>query len=322
METKANHVLIGILTLAMSVTIAFFIIWKTKGAFDVEYTRYDVVFEGSVSGLSEASYVQFNGIKVGDIRNITWEPDDPNKVRVQVRVRSDTPVKEDTIAEMAFQGVTGVTFVELTGGTAGSKHLKPKKGQDVAEIKAQKSALQEMFASAPDMITQGNLLLLQFHKLTSDKNIEAISKSLEDIGRVTSALADSDEQILKLLANVAVISGELAETSRKINLISSDIQDVTASANRIMEGDAPDMVAQIRDAAASINLLAQNTNQLVEDNKDAVAHFTGQGLAEVDGFISETRTLVATLERLAQRLESDPSMLVSGSQYPEYEVDR
>ena len=97
---------------------------------------------------------------------------------------------------------------------------------------------------------------------------------------------------------------------------------MTASANRIMEGDAPDMVAQIRDAAASINLLAQNTNQLVEDNKDAVTHFTGQGLSQVDGFISETRTLVATLERLAQRLESDPSMLVSGSQYPEYEVDQ
>jgi phospholipid/cholesterol/gamma-HCH transport system substrate-binding protein len=322
METKANYVFIGILALAMSATIALFIIWKTKGSFDVEYVRYDIVFDGSVSGLSEASFVQFNGIKVGDIRNISWEPDDPNKVRVRIRVRANTPIKQDTVAQMAFQGVTGVTFVELTGGTAQSKRLEVQEGQEVAVIQSQKSPLQEMFARAPDMITQGNLLLLQFHKLLSDKNIESVGLSLENVGRFTGALAESEDKIIDLLTNVEIISNELAEASRNINLISENIQNVTASADSIMSGDAPDMIVQIRDAAKSIDILAQNTNELVEENKDALAYFTGQGLSDVDGLIAEMRTLVATLERLAQKLESDPSMLVSGSQYPEYEVEK
>lgn len=320
METKANHVLIGILTLAMSASIALFIMWKTKGAFDVEYSNYDIVFEGSVSGLSEASIVQFNGIKVGIVRRIFWDDDDPNKIRVHVRLRADTPVKVDTIAQMVFQGVTGVTIVELSGGTPGTPDLEPQPGQEFAIIQSKQSALQEMFEKAPDMISQANLLLLQFHKITSDDNIAAISNSLANVEKVTSALAESDAAILELLTNVSTISTELAETSKKINLITNDIQGVTSSANRMMEGDAPEMIVQIKEAADSIGRLADNTNALVEENRDSISNFTNQGLADIDGFIAETRVLVVTLERLAQKLESDPSILVSGAQYPEYEV--
>ncbi|TNE37468.1 MAG: MCE family protein [Alphaproteobacteria bacterium] len=322
METKANHFLIGILTLSMSATIALFIMWKTKGAFDQEYDRYDIIFEGSVSGLSEASFVQFNGIKVGTVRRIFWDDEDPNKIRVHVRLRGDTPVKEDTVAQMVFQGVTGVTIVELSGGTPGSPKLEKKKGQEWPVIRSQPSALQEMFEKAPDMISQANLLLLQFHKIASDDNIGAISQSLANIETLTTTLADSDQDIKELLANVSDISAELSETSKRINAITADIQGVTASANRIMEGDAPDMVVQIRDAAEAISKLADNTNSMVEENRDSISNFTNQGLADIDGFIAETRVLVVTLERLAQKLESDPSVLVSGAQYPEYEVPK
>jgi phospholipid/cholesterol/gamma-HCH transport system substrate-binding protein len=322
METKANHVFIGVLTLAMSVTIAFFIMWKTKGAFDVEYERYDIVFDGSVSGLSEASIVQFNGIKVGNVRRITWDTDDPNQIRVHVRLRGDTPIKEDTVAEMAMQGVTGVTIVELSGGSVSSPDLSRKAGQEFPIIKSQPSALQELFETAPDMISQANLLLLQFHKLTSDENIGAISQSLKDIQQLTSTLADSDEAIATMLKDVSVITGELAETSKKINGITNDIQQVTSSANKMMAGDAPEMIVQIRDAADSIGRLADNTNSMIDENRSSISKFTNQGLADIDGFISETRVLVVTLERLAQKLESDPSILVSGSQVPEHEVKK
>jgi phospholipid/cholesterol/gamma-HCH transport system substrate-binding protein len=322
METKANHVLIGMLTLAMTATIALFIMWKTKGAFDVEYERYDIVFEGSVSGLSEASIVQFNGIKVGTVRRIFWDTNDPNKIRVHVRVRGDTPVKEDTVAEMVFQGVTGVTIVELSGGSIASPNLVQKEGQEFPVIRSQASALQELFETAPDMISQANLLLLQFHKLASDENIAAISQSLSDIQTVTTALSESDEAITDVLQNVSVISAELALTSKKINLITSDIQQVTASANTMMAGDAPQMIVQIRDAADSIGRLADNANSMIDENRDSISKFTNQGLADIDGFITETRVLVVTLERLAQKLESDPSILVSGSQVPEYEVKK
>ncbi len=322
METKANYVLIGLLTLGMSATIAFFIIWKTKGAFDQDYVLYDVVFNGSVSGLSEASFVQYNGIRIGNVRQISWEPDDPNKIRVRIRVWKSTPVKEDTIAQMVFQGVTGVTIVELSGGSGDSEPLLAKPGEEYPVITAKLSAIQELFEEAPDMISQVRLLVLQFHKLMSDENIQTVSGAFSDVKQVTGALAESDQEIKALLANVATVSSELAETSRRVNKITEDINGITSNAERIMSGEVPEMVGEITLAAQSIGQLAADADTFILENEDALTRFSSQGLAEFDEFVVDLRKLMATLERLSRRLESDPSMLVSGSQYPEVEVKK
>ena len=107
MEIRANYVLIGLFTLLGVLAGLGFFVWLAKLQIDRQYERYDVLFS-SVSGLSTAAEVRFNGINVGQVTDIQLYDEDPSKVRVRIEVAAATPVKPDTRAQLESQGVTGV----------------------------------------------------------------------------------------------------------------------------------------------------------------------------------------------------------------------
>ena len=100
METRANYLLVGSFVLIIFAGAILFILWLAKFQFDQQFTRYDIEFEGSVSGLKVGSSVELNGIPVGEVINIGIDPRDVEKVAVTVEVPADTPIREDTIASM------------------------------------------------------------------------------------------------------------------------------------------------------------------------------------------------------------------------------
>ena len=117
METRANYILIGAFTLAGILGAFGFFLWLAKFEVSRQYAYYDVLFD-NVSGLSAAGGVSFNGLPVGQVISLQLDDDDPSKVRVKLEVDADIPVTEDTIAQLQSLGVTGVSYVELTGGSA------------------------------------------------------------------------------------------------------------------------------------------------------------------------------------------------------------
>src|SRR3546814_16389993 len=90
-------------------------LWAAKFTSDAAWREYDVIFKEPVSGLSTGSPVQYNGIGVGTVRDLSLAPDDPRQVIARVRLRSSTPVLEDTEASLAFIGLTGAAFIQLPG---------------------------------------------------------------------------------------------------------------------------------------------------------------------------------------------------------------
>lgn len=299
METKANTIIIGSFAIATIIGAFLFVMWLGQIQLSREFTTYQVNFQGSVSGLSVASDVRYNGIKVGSVKGIYLDDDDPNVVRVLLEVEASAPVKVDTIAQMAFLGVTGVSFIELTGGSADSIALVPKNDEYYAVIQSQRSSIQELVESAPNIIAQSNMLLLQGAKLLSDENVARFSSILGDLDTVISAIAERDEEIGSLIANTAA-------TSEKINA---------------MAGDFPEMSAEILAAAEAIATFASGANSLLDENKASISQFSTQGLGELNTLLSEARQTVATLERLAAEIEENPTVLLGQEKYPEYEAN-
>lgn len=115
METKARFVLIGALTVFGLLATLGFILWLAKVQIDRTYTQYDILFD-TVAGLSQSSAVRYNGVDVGKVLAIALDRADPALVRVRVEIFASTPVRADTMATLAGQGVTGVSFVALEGG--------------------------------------------------------------------------------------------------------------------------------------------------------------------------------------------------------------
>src|SRR5688572_8987530 len=128
METKANYVLIGAFVLLAAGALALFTLWIAGNPLNRSYSDYDVIFNGPVNGLSEGGEVRFNGIKVGEVTTLRLDRDDPNNVIAHIRVEAQTPVRSDSVAQLNFMGITGVTFIQILAGSPDSPMLAPVNG--------------------------------------------------------------------------------------------------------------------------------------------------------------------------------------------------
>ena len=117
METRANYVLIGAFTVLTAVFLLLFALWAAKFSSDRDWDRYEVIFSEPVTGLTEGGSVQYNGIGVGTVDRLSLDPDDARNVIALLKLKSDTPVKVDTRAKLSQQGITGVPFILLSGGS-------------------------------------------------------------------------------------------------------------------------------------------------------------------------------------------------------------
>ena len=126
-----------------------FVAWLAKVDIDREFNAYHIFFEGSVTGLSSASNVLYRGIPVGTVNEVIIDPDDSSRVRVTVEVASNTPIREDSVATLELQGITGASLIQITGGSADSPELVAKSDQTLPVIRSKPSSFQQLFAGAP-----------------------------------------------------------------------------------------------------------------------------------------------------------------------------
>ena len=157
METRAHHLLIGSFMLAFLVLIVAFALWLAKTEVDREVARYNIYFSGSVAGLGVGGDVRFNGIKVGSVSQILIYRVDTSRVRVIAEVAGDTPIKEDSEATLQLQGITGVSFVQISPGSREAAILPVVSGRDMSKyptIRSRTSAIEALFEAAPDLATR------------------------------------------------------------------------------------------------------------------------------------------------------------------------
>ncbi len=311
METRANYVLIGGFTLAVIVGIFAFVIWLAQFEFNRQYHYYQIHFDGSVSGLSKAADVRYNGLKVGQIRSMRLNPNDPSQVIVTIEVNSDFPVYQNAIATMEYQGLTGVAYVEISGPIGGGKLLEAKQGEQYPVIASQPSNFQELFTGAPDLIKGGTVLVGELTKLVNEQNRAAFSKILANTATVTDEFAARSNDFGQFLSSLKDTSHQVGDAAHSINGLAQNL-------NGSVDTELKPALADARGAARSADLLFADLNDLVQRNEDAVDVFASDGLVQFSRLMVEGRQLVANISRLVERVESDPARFFLGTQDSEF----
>ena len=119
MESKVNFALVGAFVLALATALVGAALWLASGgAYQTHYDRYDASVEESVSGLNVKAPVKYNGVDVGNVERIWLDANNPQRVKLRFQIERGTPIKVDTVATLKTQGLTGIAYVELSGGTA------------------------------------------------------------------------------------------------------------------------------------------------------------------------------------------------------------
>lgn len=301
MEIKSNNVLIGAFTLAAIVGVFLFLLWVSGVQLNKQFAYYKIVFDGSVSGLSESGMVQYNGLPVGKVTDLYLKENNPNKVVAIIEVDARTPVKEDSVAQLELSGLTGVAFIQLTGGSPESRPLRLKPGQDYPVIRAAPSSLQDLLKSGPETLQSANALMVELNKVVTD-NQKSINEALSNLAIMSKALADSS-------GDVTVAIDQLAEASQHLNSISR-------SADGLMKNDVKAFIADAREAARSYRDVAEELDAILQQSGPGI----GAGLSQLPQLVAETRSLVSSLDRLASRAEDDPARFFVGKNVPEVEA--
>jgi phospholipid/cholesterol/gamma-HCH transport system substrate-binding protein len=314
MEPKVNFTLVGLFIALLGAGLLAGVLWLSQTDYRGVYDRYYTYMDESVTGLSNDSSVKYRGVDVGRVKESILNPDNPEQVRIALDIVRGTPITEDTVAVLETQGLTGITTVNLTGGTRAAPLLKAKPGENFPVIKSQPSFYAQLSRSLARLTANEQLpqLLVSLNNLTQEARSLLDAQSRADLKRTFADLA----QITK------VIAGRRTELADSIVKADAALDRFAAVGKRLDER-LPEVLDQ---TTATVRALREMTNEItragasfgstVDGSRADIAQFTGQTLPETGVLITEVRQLTATLQRLASELEREPSALVFGRARP------
>ncbi len=312
METRAHHVLIGAFTIGVFLLALGFVLWMSKSSTDSAWREYDIVFTEAVTGLSVGGLVQYNGIKVGEVKALSLAPEDPRKVIARVRLDAAAPVREDTRAKLGLQGVTGLAFIQLSGGSPQSPPLLPTAERPVPVIPSEESALSKLLASGSDIMVTANDIMLRLDRMFSDDNLDRVTSTLTHLDELTGTLAEHRGDIGTAVA-------QLAEATTALKKTLGTVDSMADTTNELLREDMRALLQTAQVALDSVEKAAASAGLLVEDNRAAISAFSNQGLRQVGPTVLELRETLRSLKQLSDKLGASDSLLLGRDQPKEFQ---
>lgn len=284
METRANFVLLGVAAIVGAAFLMIFSAWLVGSDWRSGYHVYDVVFQGPVRGLSEGGEVRFNGIKVGEVKDLRIDEENASRVIARVQISATTPVRADTTAQLEAIGLTGVNLIQLSAGTPDQPELRPRLGAPPPRIFAVPGTIE-------GLLTQ--------------ENAERLASTLRNLERISADLARDDS----VVSESAAAARQLTEAARSVTALSEEtrgsLRGLTQSAEAILA-----------ETQAAVN----NADQTIDQLESAAATASNETLPEMTEAAGDLRRLSRALERLAGEIEQNPSSFIAGRQRPTVQV--
>ncbi len=190
MEAKVNYVVVGVFVLVLGAALIAGVLWLSSGsAYRKTYDTYQVYMRESVSGLSLDAPVRYRGVEVGRVRKIALAPQDVEQVLLTLDIERGTPVKQDTIAVLRVQGLTGIANIELTGGHRDSPPLTAQPGEAYPVIRTGPSLMVRLDTAVTTLLTNLNRTSENLNAVMDDENRRALKQVLADVETLTRTIA-------------------------------------------------------------------------------------------------------------------------------------
>jgi len=310
METRANYVLIGAFTLAAVVGAFLFVMWIAGYGAPGGHRTYQVVFNGSVSGLSNGANVLFNGIKVGEVTHLTFSRSDPHQVVADIDVSSDAPIDRNTKARLETQGLTGAAAVALLGGSTPGPELTGENGRPAVIYAEQTMQLQDILDNVAALSVRATSVLDDADKILAD-NSAPIHSAIANVDEFSKVLADNAPNVNAALKSVADLGKTLGPLSTRLQTLSDDADRLVLSIDSDKVRGIVDNVQSLSGKANTVldradKLLAENSNSVHStlQNVDLFAKALGDNASNVDAALKSVADLGKTIQPVAARIQT------------------
>lgn len=297
MQARVGYAAVGAFVLLLGAALIGFGLWLGSGRQAGEFTSYYAYTEESVASLNLSSSVTYRGVEVGRVAAIELDPADSTRVRLTFNIRAEAPVKTDTVATVAIQGLTGLGSVELTGGSRAAPLLKETVGSAYPVIPMRPSLLARLdtaLSLAMSTLDQASQRLLV---ILNDDNARAIGSILVNAERVTGTLARQSARLDRTLGDLE----QLAHSG--------------AQASAALPGLAPRIDAVLTETERLLNTLRNTGEQIgatASDSRRQLEYTGGVLLPQVERLVGDLGSAADSLRDLGDRLGANPQMLLLG----------
>ena len=314
METRANYVWVGAVTLAVLAALALFIVWIARWGEGAQ-KDYDIFFKESVSGLANGSQVSFAGVPVGQVSQIALWEKDPEFVRVRISVKEDVPILVGTTA--TIQGsFTGVSTILLDGARSGAPPISCETTactEGVPIIPPKDGGLNALLSNAPLLLERLATLTERLTQLLDDENQGEIAGILANTNQMTADLAQAAPQFERTMA-------ELQVTLREASEALDEFEKVTASTDRLLNQEGAQLAQQLRVTLKQAGDASEELGGLLEEARPATRQLTESTLPAAEATLRDLRATSKALREVTEKLdEKGAGALLGGQPLPEYE---
>ncbi len=314
METRANHIWVGAITLLLLALAAGFFIWLARLG-NQDQKEYDIFFQQSVGGLAKGSSVAFSGVPVGQVTDIVLWERDPEYVRVRIRVEDEVPVLVGTTASISFS-FTGVSTLNLEGARRGAPPITCETTdcpEGVPVIPPAGGAIDEILSSAPLLLERLATLTDRLTRVLDDDNQASIGGILRNTNAISAELASASPEIRRTMV-------ELQSTLAQSTLTLAAFQNTLNSTDALLESEGRPLAADLRQTLASARQAAAALETTLAQVEPISRQLNEDTLPAAEATMRDLRRTSETLRSLTETLESEGAGSLLGSRpLPDYQ---
>lgn len=299
MYERTNYLAVGLFILLGAVALLAVGVWVGGVGQTVPMSRYTVIFERDVNGLSEGSPVRFMGVDVGEVTTIQLFHAEDTAIEVRIEIAASTPVDSGTYASLGYQGITGVAFINLAADSGEHQPLAVSAGHADPVIRTRDVGIAALLNSGPDVLNRVNSVLDDAGDVLSEENRKSTTQILQNLEQVTAALAEQ--------------RGALAAVPVRVNESLDKFQDTLELAAELTSEARPDLLATMDNLRQTTDQLAGVTGQVEHwfvENDAAIDRFLARGVGETAALMTDTRAAMRELEKLGAQLRNNPSRIL------------
>jgi phospholipid/cholesterol/gamma-HCH transport system substrate-binding protein len=298
-ERDAKYAAVAAFALLAVVAAVVFVLWYSGASERRDYVRYEIYFDGSVSGLDRGSPVRYLGVDVGRVQSLSVDRANPGRVKVLADVDSLAPISGATRARLGLLGLTGLLYIDLQKDPAGNPARELRMGEKYQVIPSRPGDIEAFLARLPDLLGRAAGVAERLDLLLGDKNLEAVSETLKNIEAASRDLP-------ALTREAALLAADLRRTSTEVSELAASLRGVTDKAGPQLEAT----LAGARTAVDRLDHTADSLDRIVSGNEATLAQFAGSGVADLQQLVGDLRETSDEMRALARSLRDNPSSLL------------
>ncbi|HLJ37185.1 MAG TPA: MlaD family protein [Steroidobacteraceae bacterium] len=298
MEREANYAAVGAFVLLITLVGTLFVYWYSDTREHRDYNRYEIYFQGSVSGLEKGAAVRYLGVGVGRVQDMRIDPRDSSRVQVIADIDTNTPISEHTVATLGLQGVTGLLYIDLSEDR-NAKFPPPVASIKYPVIRSAPSRFDVFLAGLPELVAAAGDLVNRASRLLSDDNLKGLSSAVAHLDQASAGLPRTVHDLQALVAELRGASTDLAATAHTAHgMLDAVNPDVRATSERL------------RTVADNLARATTQLDQVIGENRQDIRAFTRDGLPEIERFVREGRAAAHDIRELSNSLRENPAQLI------------